>query len=188
MCACFTSAQAVLIQGAKAFGKHLLHCGRSGNSGWASQMNENDQSGSLKPADSGLGGGGNQQDQSRSPVPPCLPKSTPLSLLGLPGASGGSQTQRTSFTLGGIGLTSRLECRALCAKPGWSLGASPLGNARLPFKSSLGTLPLFAKHRAILCAIFNLSTMLLQRACALRGCACETEGVAQTAVLGTASH
>ena len=114
--------------------------------------------------------------------------STPLSLLGLPGASGGSQTQRTSFTLGGIGLTSRLECRALCAKPGWSLGASPLGNARLPFKSSLGTLPLFAKHRAILCAIFNWSTMLLQRACALRGCACETEGVAQTAVLGTASH
>lgn len=64
---------------AKAFGKHLLHCGRSGNSGWASQMNENDQSGSLKPADSGLGGGGNQQDQSRSPVPPWLPEYPPVS-------------------------------------------------------------------------------------------------------------
>ena len=30
---------------------------------------------------------------------------------------------------------SWLECRVSCAKPGWSLGISPRGNAMLPFKS-----------------------------------------------------
>ena len=50
---------------------------------------------------------------------------------------------------------SQLECRVSCARPGWSLGISPLGNAMLPFKSSLET-PLFSKGMELFDVLFSI--------------------------------
>lgn len=65
-------------------------------------MNESQESGRLAAGDTGLGGAGNKWDHSEKPGATLASFRHPLPLPGLPGSSGGSPTQRSNLTLGGI--------------------------------------------------------------------------------------
>ena len=65
-------------------------------------MNESQEGGRLAAGDTGHGGGGNKWDHSEKLGATLASCRHPLPLPELPGSSGGSVTQTTNLTLGGI--------------------------------------------------------------------------------------